>query len=201
MFCSAAPRARGGICLAPTGGLLTGGSSPDRERGGEVVMLRGFRRRWGVAALASGLLWVALVGAGCGSEEDAGSLGNPADEESVSSTESELRRRPWGWRPTTGTTNRPKTDAGTASTPPTGVPAPTAPPPAPMPTPTPMPTPNTGVVDSSNSGGTCPNNRAMPAGGACGPYGVNCTYDDSSGSHYCLCLSSGPTGVQGWSCR
>jgi hypothetical protein len=145
-------------------------------------MLREFRKRSVVAVLASGLLGVALVGVGCGPENDVGSVGNQAEDEGVSSAESELRRRIWRRPTTTSTTNEPKTDAGTT-------------------TPTPVPPPNTGVVDSSNSGGTCPNNRAMSAGGACGPYGVNCTYDDSSGSHYCLCLSSGPTGVQGWSCR
>jgi hypothetical protein len=160
-------------------------------------MLRGFGKRSVGAVLASGLVWVALVGVGCGTAEDAGAPGNPADEDVVSSTESELRRRARWWQTATSTTNKPRTDAGTTtpSTPPTGQPTPTEPTPA-----TPPP-PNAGVVDSSNSGGTCPNNRAMPAGGACGPYGVNCTYDDSAGSHYCLCLSSGPTGVQGWSCR
>src|SRR5688572_17852759 len=162
-------------------------------------MLRGFGKRSVLAVSASGLLWAALVGVGCGTaEEDVVSVGNPAEDEAVSSTESELRRRARWWQTATSTTNKPRTDAGTTttpSTPPAGQPAPTEPTPA-----TPPP-PNTGVVDSSNSGGACPNNRAMPAGGACGPYGVNCTYDDSAGSHYCLCLSSGPTGVQGWSCR
>jgi hypothetical protein len=142
-------------------------------------MLRGFRKRLVVAVIASGLPWVAMVGVGCGSEEDAGSVGSPAEEDGVLSTDSELRRRARRWRTTARTTNTPKTDAASTTT---------------------STTPNTGVVDSSNSGGTCPNNRAMPAGGACGPYGVNCTYDDGSGSHYCLCLNSGPTGVQGWSC-
>jgi hypothetical protein len=143
-------------------------------------MLRGFRERRVVAVLASGLLWVALGGVGCGSAEDEGSVGDPAEEEDVFSTGSELRRRARRWQRTTSTSSKPTSPETTTATP------------------TP---PNTGVVDSSNSGGACPNNRAMPAGGACGPYGVNCTYDDSSGSHYCLCLSSGPTGVQGWSCR
>jgi hypothetical protein len=160
-------------------------------------MLRGVREGWVVAVSACGLLCVALVGVGCGSAEEAASLGSVAEEEGGFSAESELRRRARRWQPARTTTNRPTTDAGSATTPtpPTGQPTSTettTPPPAP---------PNTGVVDSSNSGGTCPNNRAMPAGGACGPYGVNCTYDDGSGTHYCLCLSSGPTGVQGWSCR
>lgn len=51
------------------------------------------------------------------------------------------------------------------------------------------------------SGGRCPNNAPMPAGGPCGPYGVNCTYDAADGTHYCTCLNSGPTGTQGWTCR
>ena len=76
-------------------------------------MLRGFRAGWVVAVVAGGLLWVAQVGVGCGSAEDAGSVGNSMEEEGVSAT----------------------------------------------------------------------------------------TYDDSSGSHDCLCLNSGPTGAQGWSCR
>jgi hypothetical protein len=141
-------------------------------------MLRGFRKGWVVGVLGSGLLWVALAGAGCGSEED-------AEDEGVFSTESELRRRARRWRTTNTTTST------TPTSQPTSTETTTQPPPA----------PNTGVVDSSNSGGTCPNNRAMPAGGACGPYGINCTYADGDGTHYCLCLSSGPTGVQGWSCR
>jgi len=160
-------------------------------------MLRGFRKSV-VAVLASGLLCVGLVGVGCGSAEDAGALvDNPPEEEGAFAARGELRRRPRRWPTTTSTTNTPKPDAGNASTSttPTGQPTSTE-----TTTATP-PTPNTGVVDSSNSGSACPNNRAMPAGGACGPYGVNCTYDDSAGSHYCLCLSSGPTGAQGWSCR
>jgi hypothetical protein len=167
-------------------------------RQGEVFMLREFRERSVVALLVSGLLWVALVGVGCGTAEDAAPVGDQAEADDVFSTESELRRRIWRWQTTTSTTNTPRTDAGTTTPSPTpvGQPTPTEPPPAPSPTP-----PNTGVVDSTNSGGTCPNNRAMTAGGPCGPYGVNCTYDDSAGSHYCLCLSSGPTGAQGWSCR
>jgi len=160
-------------------------------------MLRGFRKSV-VAVLAGGLLCVGLVGVGCGSAEDVGSLaGNPPEEEGASSTQGELRRWPRRWSTTTGTTNRPKTDAGNTSTSTT----PTGQPPSTETTTATPAAPNTGVVDSSNSGGACPNNRAMPAAGACGPYGVNCTYDDSSGSHYCVCLSSGPTGVQGWSCR
>jgi hypothetical protein len=145
-------------------------------------MLREFRKRTGVAVLASGLVWVVLVGVGCGPAEDAASVGNQAEEGGVLSAESELRRRFRRWPPTTSPTNQPQPDAGNT-------------------TPSTPATPNTGVVDSTNSGGSCPNNRAMPAGGACGPYGINCTYDDSSGSHFCICLNAGPTGVQGWSCR
>ena len=156
-------------------------------------MLRELRKRSVVAVLASGLVWVALVGVGCGSEEDAESVGNQPEADGVLSAESELRRRIRRWPAATIPTTQPKPDAGTTtpSTPPAGQPPSTET----------TPTPNTGVIDSSNSGSTCPNNRAMPTGGACGPYGINCTYDDSSGSHFCICLNAGPTGVQGWSCR
>jgi hypothetical protein len=51
------------------------------------------------------------------------------------------------------------------------------------------------------NGGRCPNNRPMPTGAPCGPYGISCTYDTTDGTHYCTCLNSGPTGSQGWSCR
>jgi hypothetical protein len=54
----------------------------------------------------------------------------------------------------------------------------------------------TGPETTFVNGGRCPNNAPMPAGGACGPYGINCTYDDATGTHYCTCLNSG-----GWSCR
>jgi hypothetical protein len=157
-------------------------------------MVRGFQKRSVVAVLTSGLLWVAPVGVGCGPAEDVGTVGNQAEADAVFSAEGELRRRIRRWPPTTSTTTRPQLDGGTTTTSPTPAGQPTSPETTPAP-------PNTGVVDSSNSGGTCPNNRAMSAGGACGPYGINCTYDDSSGSHFCICLNAGPTGVQGWSCR
>ena len=158
-------------------------------------MLREFRKRSVVAVLASGLLGVALAGVGCGSEEDAEPVGNQTEADGVLSAESELRWRIRRWPTATIPMTQPKPDAGTTptSTPPAGQPPSTET--------TPAPTPNTGVIDSSNSGSTCPNNRAMASGGACGPYGINCTYDDSSGSHFCICLNAGPTGVQGWSCR
>jgi len=63
-------------------GILTG-------EGSEGVMLRGFRVRWVVAAMACALLWVAQVGVGCGSAEDAGSVGSSMEEDGVSSTESD----------------------------------------------------------------------------------------------------------------
>ena len=158
-------------------------------------MLRELRKRSAVAVMVGGLLGVVLVGVGCGTAEDAESMGNQTEADGVSSTESELRRRFRRWPPPPSTTNQPKPDAGTSapSTPPSSQPPSTET--------TPPPPPNPGVVDSSNSGSTCPNNRAMSTGGACGPYGINCTHDDSSGSHFCICLNAGPTGVQGWDCR
>jgi hypothetical protein len=49
-------------------------------------MLRGLRVGWVVAVMAGGLLWVAQVGVGCGSAEDAGSVGNSMEDEGVSPT-------------------------------------------------------------------------------------------------------------------
>jgi len=75
---------------------------------------------------------------------------------------------------------------------------------APSSTPEPSaPEPASGNRASATSlfaGSRCPSNA--PTGGACSHYGDQCTYDNSSGTHYCTCVpSSAQTGTQGWSCR
>ena len=79
-------------------------------------MLRELRKRSVVAVLASGLLWVALAGVGCGSEEDAESVGNQTGADGVLSAESELRWRIRRWPTATIPTTQPKPDAGTTTT-------------------------------------------------------------------------------------
>ena len=65
--------------------------------------------------------------------------------------------------------------------------------------------PNSGVRynDLSNTsvdnGGPCADNRAMS--GSCPSYGVQCVYDEANVTHYCTCLFSNSSGIQGWECR
>lgn len=57
-----------------------------------------------------------------------------------------------------------------------------------------------GVIAVTN-GGICPANAALPEGAACGPYGITCTFQTASATHYCTCLNASATGKQGWACR
>jgi hypothetical protein len=158
---------------------------------------------FGVLGLVGGL---AFASAGCLGSADAldepgGDVPSAGDDSST--VQSELRRRSgWrGWsRPTTapapgtaGTTGATGSGGGAGAvdtSPPSGGATDTGS----------GSGSGTGIVDSMNSGGRCPDNRAMPEGGACGPYGLTCTYDDTA-SHLCICLNSSSTGRQGWTCR
>jgi hypothetical protein len=160
---------------------------------------------FGGAVLLAGL---ALANMSCGGPDD--TLGEPGAEAAVSvgggieATQGELRRRGW-WRPrwttptpqptsTTGTGGA-SGGTGTVGASSAGISG------GGTPTPSGGGTDPSSGVDSSNSGGRCPNNRPMPEGGPCGPYGINCTYDTDTASHLCICLNSSSTGKQGWGCR
>jgi hypothetical protein len=154
------------------------------------------------AALLGGLT---LASAGCLGSADAPD--EPGDETpsvggDTTTVQSELRRRyAWrGWsRPTTpppgGTTGSAGATGSGGGSGTVDPPTSSTPPPSGGATDT-----STGVVDSTNSGGRCPGNKAMPDGGECGPYGLTCTYDDTA-SHFCICSNSSSTGRQGWTCR